>query len=138
MGQRGVARQGRGGSQVFVVSKTCTDVPAEDLARYKVMFHRARHLLIRDQTAIINSIRAYLAEFGIAAPSAQRRRSAGSQRQPKVSWRFRISERLTLSSCAKGLPSPDQPSVYSGPCLLPLDPLAANQGGLRYMRLVNT
>jgi transposase len=28
--------------------------------------HRTRHLFIRQQTAIINSIRAYLAEFGIA------------------------------------------------------------------------
>jgi transposase len=32
-----------------------------------LMLHRARHLLIRQQTAVINSIRAYLAEFGIVA-----------------------------------------------------------------------
>ena len=32
------------------------------------MLHRARHLFIRQQTAVINSIRAYLAEFGIVAP----------------------------------------------------------------------
>jgi transposase len=30
-----------------------------------LMLHRARHLFIRQQTAVINSIRAYLAEFGI-------------------------------------------------------------------------
>jgi transposase len=30
--------------------------------------HRTRHLFIRQQTAVINSIRAYLAEFGIVAP----------------------------------------------------------------------
>jgi len=30
-----------------------------------LMRHRARHLLIRQQTAVINSIRAYLAEFGV-------------------------------------------------------------------------
>src|SRR5271154_4632257 len=30
--------------------------------------HRTRHLFIRQQTAIINSIRAHLAEFGIVAP----------------------------------------------------------------------
>jgi transposase len=30
--------------------------------------HRIRHLFIRQQTAIINSIRAHLAEFGIVAP----------------------------------------------------------------------
>jgi transposase len=28
------------------------------------MLHRVRHLFIRQQTAVINSIRAYLAEFG--------------------------------------------------------------------------
>jgi transposase len=32
------------------------------------MLHRARQLFIRQQTAVINSIRAYLAEFGIVAP----------------------------------------------------------------------
>jgi transposase len=30
--------------------------------------HRTRHLLIRQQTVVINSIRAHLAEFGIIAP----------------------------------------------------------------------
>jgi transposase len=36
------------------------------------MLHRARHLFIRQQTAIINSIRAYLVEFGIVAPVGRR------------------------------------------------------------------
>jgi transposase len=36
------------------------------------MLHRARHLVIRQQTAVINSIRAYLAEFGIVAPVGRR------------------------------------------------------------------
>jgi len=40
-------------------------------------------------------------------------------------------------NCAKELRSPE-PSVYSGPCLLPLETPAANQGGRRYMRPVNT
>src|SRR5476649_2954869 len=30
--------------------------------------HRSRHLFIRQQTAVINAIRAHLAEFGIVAP----------------------------------------------------------------------
>jgi len=30
--------------------------------------HRTRHLFIRQQTAVINAIRAHLAEFGIVAP----------------------------------------------------------------------
>ena len=37
-----------------------------------LMLHRTRHLLIRQQTAVINSIRAYLAEFGIIAPVGRR------------------------------------------------------------------
>jgi transposase len=31
------------------------------------MLHRTRHLFIRQQTAVINAIRAHLAEFGIVA-----------------------------------------------------------------------
>ena len=33
-----------------------------------LMLHRTRHLFIRQKTAVINSIRAHLAEFGIVAP----------------------------------------------------------------------
>jgi transposase len=33
-----------------------------------LMLHRSRHLFIRQQTAVINAIRAHLAEFGIVAP----------------------------------------------------------------------
>jgi transposase len=32
------------------------------------MLHRTRHLFIRQQTAVINAIRAHLAAFGIVAP----------------------------------------------------------------------
>jgi len=34
----------------------------------RLMLHRTRHLFIRQQTAVINAIRAHLAEFGIVAP----------------------------------------------------------------------
>jgi transposase len=37
-----------------------------------LVLHRTRHLFIRQQTAIINSIRAHLAEFGIVAPVGRR------------------------------------------------------------------
>lgn len=33
-----------------------------------LVLHRTRHLFVRQQTAVINSIRAHLAEFGIIAP----------------------------------------------------------------------
>ena len=33
-----------------------------------LMLHRTRHLLIRQQTSVINAIRAHLAEFGVVAP----------------------------------------------------------------------
>src|SRR5712672_2315892 len=45
----------------FVPTKT----PEQQSCR---MLHRTRHLFIRQQTALINSIRAHLAEFGIVAP----------------------------------------------------------------------
>src|SRR5947207_3918822 len=37
-----------------------------------LMLHRTRHLLIRQQTSVINAIRAPLAEFGITAPVGRR------------------------------------------------------------------
>src|SRR5580704_10075271 len=37
-----------------------------------LMLHRTRHLFIRQQTAVINSIRAHLAELGIVAPVGRR------------------------------------------------------------------
>jgi transposase len=37
-----------------------------------LMLHRTRHLFIRQQTAVINVIRAHLAEFGIVAPVGRR------------------------------------------------------------------
>jgi transposase len=37
-----------------------------------LMLHRTRHLFIRQQTAVINAIRAHLVEFGIVAPVGRR------------------------------------------------------------------
>jgi transposase len=37
-----------------------------------LMLHRTRHLFIRQQTAVINAIRAQLAEFGVVAPVGRR------------------------------------------------------------------
>src|SRR6516164_9867851 len=45
----------------FVATKTAEQQSCLSL-------HRTRHLFIRQQTAVINSIRAHLAEFGIVAP----------------------------------------------------------------------
>jgi transposase len=45
----------------FVATKTCEQQSCLTL-------HRTRHLLIRQQTSVINAIRAHLAEFGIVAP----------------------------------------------------------------------
>jgi transposase len=36
------------------------------------MLHRTRHLFIRQQTGVINAIRAHLAEYGIVAPVGRR------------------------------------------------------------------
>src|SRR5215470_17577280 len=37
-----------------------------------LMLHRTRHLFIRQQTGVINALRAHLAEFGIVAPVGRR------------------------------------------------------------------
>jgi hypothetical protein len=37
-----------------------------------LMLHRTRHLFIRQQTAVINSIQAHLADFGIVAPVGEK------------------------------------------------------------------
>src|SRR3989304_2435480 len=37
-----------------------------------LMFHRTRHLFIRQQTSVINAIRAHLAEFGIVAAGGRK------------------------------------------------------------------
>jgi transposase len=37
-----------------------------------LMLHRTRHLFIRQQTAVINAIRAQLAEYGVVAPVGRR------------------------------------------------------------------
>ena len=44
------------------------------------MLHRTRHLFIRQQTSVINAIRAHLAEFGIIAPVGRK----GVEELPKV------------------------------------------------------
>jgi transposase len=55
-----------------------------------LVLHRTRHLFIRQQTSVINAIRAHLAEFGIVAPvssiSSPTQRTNGS---PK--WRVPAS-----------------------------------------------
>jgi transposase len=44
-------------------------VPTKTLEQQScLMLHRTRHLFIRQQTAVINAVRAHLAEFGIVAP----------------------------------------------------------------------
>src|SRR3974390_51334 len=47
-----------------------------------LMLHRTRHLFIRQQTAVINSIRAHFAEFGIVAWPLDRKGSGAGARSP--------------------------------------------------------
>ena len=48
-------------------------VPTKTLEQQSCLtLHRTRHLFVRQQTAIINSIHACLAEFGIVAPVGRR------------------------------------------------------------------
>src|SRR6266508_4437555 len=48
-------------------------VPTKTLEQQSgLVLHRTRHLLIRQQTSVINAIRAHLAEFGITAAVGRR------------------------------------------------------------------
>src|SRR5499427_492710 len=56
-----------------VTRRTMRFVPTKTPEQQSCLtLHRARHLFIRQQTAIINSIRAHLAEFGMVAPVGRR------------------------------------------------------------------
>jgi transposase len=48
-------------------------VPVKDAEQQSVlMLHRARNLLVRQRTMLVNSLRAHMAEFGIVAPQGLR------------------------------------------------------------------
>ncbi len=48
-------------------------VPVKDVAQQSVlMLHRARNLLVRQSTMLVNALRAHLAEFGVIAPQGLR------------------------------------------------------------------
>jgi transposase len=52
-------------------ARECRFVPTKTVEQQScLMLHRARHLFVRQQTAVINSIRAYLADSGSLLPSA--------------------------------------------------------------------
>ena len=59
--QKRSARRSPGPTFRFVATKT----PEQQSC---LTLHRTRHLFIRQQTSVINAIRAHLAEFGIVAP----------------------------------------------------------------------
>jgi transposase len=48
-------------------------VPVKDIDQQSVlMMHRARNLLVRQRTMLVNALRAHLAEFGVIAPQGLR------------------------------------------------------------------
>ena len=48
-------------------------VPVKDIEQQSVlMLHRARRLLVRQRTMLVNTLRAHMAEFGIIAPQGLR------------------------------------------------------------------
>src|SRR5271163_2556402 len=56
-----------------VTRPTMRFVPVKDVDQQSVlMLHRARSLLVRQRTMLVNALRAHLAEFGIIAPQGLR------------------------------------------------------------------
>ena len=68
-----------------------------------LMLHRTRHMFIRQQTAVINSIRAHLAEFGIVAPVGRKEGHGAA----------RIVADFTTSGCQRSPRVPSQRKVLS-------------------------
>src|ERR1051326_1755287 len=87
-----------------------------------LMLHRARHLFIRQQTAVINSIRAYLAEFGIVAPVGRRGveqllevvADSADDGLPEVARACLVARGCHLSSTAASSPGIDQVRPANG------------------------
>jgi len=56
-----------------VTRPTMRFVPMKDADQQSVlMLHRARNLLVRQRTMLVNALRAHLAEFGVIAPQGLR------------------------------------------------------------------
>jgi transposase len=78
-------------------------VPVKDAEQQSVlMLHRARSLLVRQRTMLVNALRAHMAEFGIVAPQGLRhvgiltKTIAHRQERPRSS-RARSCRRLSIS-----------------------------------------
>jgi transposase len=71
-----------------------------------LVLHRTRHLFIRQQTSLINAIRAHCAEFGIVAPVGRRRGAALCHRQRY--GRASSGDRSCLRGSAWRSATPDQ------------------------------
>ena len=73
------------------------------------MLHRTRHLFVRQQTAVINAIRAHLAEFGIVVPVG---RNGVEERAGPGTTTAQIGEPPALVRRCQGLPaaSPGAPT----------------------------
>ena len=69
-----------------------------------LVLHRTRHLFIRQQTSVINAIRAHLAEFGIVAPVGRKGveqllNVVRPSTNGSLNWRARVSP-LSGHNCA--------------------------------------
>ena len=75
-----------------------------------LMLHRTRHLFIRQQTSVINAIRAHLAEFGIVAPVGRKGveqlldvvADASDKRLPEVARAFLLALGTHTAGALKG------------------------------------
>ena len=100
-----------------------------------LMLHRTRHLFMRQQNAVINSIRAHLAEFGIVAPvgrngveelldvvaDPERRSRAGGRA------RLRCRPRCAAAACSRHKSWSSIGASWPG-----IDPMRRASGWMRY------
>src|SRR5271156_1050957 len=81
--------------------------------------HRTRQLFIRQQTAIINSIRAYLAEFGIVAPVGrngveQLLEVVADANDTRVPWSWSLPRLCRVTRSEHSAPYSTTPPTHAG------------------------
>jgi transposase len=71
-------------------------IPGRSFVSNGLVLHRTRHLFIRQQTSVINAIRAHLAEFGIVAPVGTHEALTAHEPEPHEAHRVRAVATISL------------------------------------------
>jgi transposase len=103
------------------------------------MLHRARDLLMRQRTQLINALRAHMAELGIVAVSGARRgQGAAKDRCERTGCISLLSLRDDFNGGGEVLSGLATSQSATSACLLTRRPLAVCHPGYHFVRLERT